>query len=95
MCPPNLSQYHLFLTGYNTIEGEVIKLTVQSDLQKAIAACESAQGTYKVMAQSTEDQSAKAMYNEMSNDLDKHLNFLNNRVNYITQGNSLNQTQQP
>jgi rubrerythrin len=69
----------------------VINLTVQSDLQKAVAACEAAKGTYKVMAQSTEDQSAKAMFNEMSTDLDKHLSYLNNRVNYITQGNSLNQ----
>jgi rubrerythrin len=72
----------------------VIKLTVQSDLQKAVAACEAAKGTYKVMAQSTEDQSAKVMYNEMSVDLDKHLTYLNNRVNYITQSNDLNQTKQ-
>lgn len=48
-------------------------MTVQSDLQKAIAACEAAKRTYKVMAQSTEDQSAKQMYNEMSTDLEKHI----------------------
>jgi rubrerythrin len=71
----------------------VITLTVQSDLQKAVAACESAKGTYKVMAQSTDDQSAKSMYDEMSNDLEKHLTYLNNRLGYVTQGNCLNQKQ--
>ncbi len=75
------------------VEGEVIIMTVQSDLQKAVAACESAKGTYKVMAQSTQDQSAKQMYDEMSCDLEKHLQYLNNRLNYISQGNELNQQQ--
>jgi rubrerythrin len=69
-------------------------MTVQSDIQKAVAACEAAKGTYKVMAQSTEDQSAKSMYNEMSSDLERHLNYLSNRLSYISQGNSLNQSQQ-
>lgn len=68
-------------------------MTVQSDLQKAVAACESAKGTYKVMAQSTEDQTAKQMYQEMSTDLEKHLQYLNNRLSYVSQGNSLNQQQ--
>lgn len=72
----------------------MIKLTVQSDLQKAVAACESAKGTYKVMAQSTDDKSAKSMYTEMSSDLERHLSYLNGRLNYITQANSLNQSQQ-
>jgi rubrerythrin len=66
-------------------------MTVQSDLQKAVAACESAKGTYHVMSLSTEDQSAKGMFNEMCNDLDKHLSYLNSRLNYINQSNSLNQ----
>lgn len=68
-------------------------MTVQSDLQKAVAACESARGTYKVMAQSTDDQSAKQMYTEMSCDLDKHLSFLNSRLNYINDNNNLNKKQ--
>ena len=68
-------------------------MTVQSDLQKAIAACEAAKGTYKVMAQSTEDQSAKQMYNEMSTDLEKHILFLNGRLSYLNQGNDLNHKQ--
>ena len=73
------------------VESEVIKLTVQSDLQKAVAACEAAKGSYHVMALSTEDQSAKGMFNEMSNDLEKHLSYLNSRLNYINQSNGLNQ----
>ncbi|ACL75134.1 DUF1657 domain-containing protein [Ruminiclostridium cellulolyticum] len=66
-------------------------MTVQSDLQKAVAACEAAKGTYKVMSESTQDQSAKQMYNELSSDLEKHLQYLNSRLNYVSQGNELNQ----
>lgn len=83
------------MIGHNTIvESEVINMTVQSDLQKAVAACEATKGSYKVMAQSTQDQSAKQMYNEMSSDLEKHLNYLNSRLNYVSQSNELNQSQQ-
>lgn len=67
-------------------------MTVQSDLQKAIAACESAKGSYSMMSQSTEDQSAKQMYNEMKADIEKHLQYLNNRINYLNT-NPLNQKQ--
>jgi rubrerythrin len=48
-------------------------MTVQSDLQKAIAAAESAKGTYATFAQATEDQTAKQMFQSMSQDMDQHL----------------------
>jgi rubrerythrin len=69
-------------------------LTVQSDLQKAIASCEAAKGSYATMALSTEDQSAKSMFNEMKSDIDKHINYLNSRLSYLNQNNQLNQQQQ-
>jgi len=66
-------------------------VTVKSDLQKAIASSESSRGTYSLMAESTEDPQAKQMYNIMKADMDRHLQYLNDRLNYITQNNTLNQ----
>jgi len=69
-------------------------MTVQSDLQKAVASCESAKGTYALMAQSTEDQTAKKMYEVMKSDMDRHLQYLNGRIDYLNKGNQLNSKQQ-
>ena len=69
-------------------------MTVQSDLKKAIAAAEAAQGTYAMAAESTEDPSAKQKYMQMKADIDNHLMFLNNRASYLDSSNSLNQEQQ-
>lgn len=65
-------------------------MTVQSDLQKAIASCEAAKGGYSMMTQSTEDQQAIQMFNEMKSDMDKHIQYLNNRLNYLNENNELN-----
>jgi len=65
-------------------------MTVQSDIQKAIASCESAKGTYSMMAQSTEDTQAKQMYNVMKADIDRHLQYLNGRLGFLNDGNQLN-----
>lgn len=65
-------------------------LTVQSDLQKAIASCEAAKGSYAMMAQSTEDQQAQQMFNNMKSDIERHLQFLTNRLNYLDDNNELN-----
>jgi len=65
-------------------------MTVQSDIQKAIASCESAKGTYSMMAQSTEDMQAKQMYNVMKADIDRHLQYLNGRLGFLNDGNQLN-----
>jgi rubrerythrin len=65
-------------------------MTVQSDIQKAIASCEAAKGSYAMMAQSTEDTQAKQMYNIMRADIDRHLQYLNGRMTYLNDGNQLN-----
>lgn len=64
-------------------------MTVQSDIQKAIASAEAAKGSYAMMAQSTEDQQAKNMFNGMKSDIDRHLQFLNDRLNYLNSNNKL------
>lgn len=65
-------------------------MTVQSDLQKALAAAESAKGTYAMFEQSTDDQTAKSMFKSMSQDMDRHIAQLNSRIG-VTAQNQLNQ----
>lgn len=66
-------------------------MTVISDLKKSIASAEAAKGAYALAAEATEDPTAKQKYEEMKTDMDKHLMYLNNRLNYLTNNNSLNQ----
>ncbi|MCE5285049.1 MAG: DUF1657 domain-containing protein [Pelosinus sp.] len=65
-------------------------MTVQKDLQKAVAAAESAKGTYASFAQSTDDNTAKQMFEQMSSDMDRHIGQLNARLG-VTAQNQLNQ----
>jgi rubrerythrin len=65
-------------------------MTVQSDLQKAIASCEAAKGSYSLMSEATEDQQAKQMFNQMSSEVDRHIQYLNDRLNYLNENNPLN-----
>jgi rubrerythrin len=58
-------------------------MTVKSDLEKALASAQSAKGTYMVAAQSTEDETAKQKYEQMANDIDSHISYLNGRVQYL------------
>lgn len=59
-------------------------MTVQSDLRKAIASAQAAKGTYLMNAESTEDQSAKEKYQEMASDIDRHLEYLTSRLEYLS-----------
>jgi rubrerythrin len=59
-------------------------MTVQSELQKAIAAAEAAKGTYTSFALSVEDKSAKAMFRSMARDMDHHIVQLTSRFQAIT-----------
>jgi rubrerythrin len=69
-------------------------MTVKSDLKKAIAAAESAKGDYATFAEATEDQMARAMFQQMSEDMNRHVEQLNSRLHYLTQSNPMNQGQQ-
>ncbi|HHV39241.1 MAG TPA: DUF1657 domain-containing protein [Tepidimicrobium sp.] len=65
-------------------------MTVQSDLQQAIASCEAAKGSYAMMAQATEDQQAKQMFEQMASEVDNHIQYLSDRLNYLNENNPLN-----
>jgi rubrerythrin len=65
-------------------------LTVQADLKKALAAAENAKGSYATFAESTEDQMAKAMFQQMAQDMDSHIQQLSSRMNYLSKSNPMN-----
>ncbi|MGC7873159.1 DUF1657 domain-containing protein [Desulfosporosinus sp. FKB] len=65
-------------------------MTVQADLEKAVAAAQSALGTYETFSASTLDETAKQMFKEMSSDMERHVALLRGRLAYVTQNNSMN-----
>lgn len=65
-------------------------MTVQRDLEKVVAYCEAIKGTYAIMAHSTEEQEAKDMFNSMKADMEKHMEFLSGRIEYLSENNDLN-----
>lgn len=64
-------------------------MSIQSDFELVIAYCEVTKGNYALMAQSTDDTNAKQTFNSMKDDLDKHIKFLNDRLEYLKQNNEL------
>ncbi|MEW6308855.1 MAG: DUF1657 domain-containing protein [Bacillota bacterium] len=66
-------------------------MTVKSDLQKALSSCEEVRGSYAKMAQSTHDQMAKQTFGQMKADMDRHVMFLSDRLEYLNVSNRLNQ----
>lgn len=69
-------------------------VTVQQDLQKAVASAQSALGTYEMFSESTQDQSAKTMFKQMAQDAQRHVQILQSRLQYLNQNNQLNHQQQ-
>lgn len=55
-------------------------MTVKKDLEKALAAAESAKGTYAAFASATDEQSAQQMFQQMSQDMDRHIANINSRI---------------
>lgn len=56
-------------------------MTVKKDLEKALAAAESAKGTYATFAASTDDQTAKQAFQQMSQDIERHISTIKTRLN--------------
>ncbi len=69
-------------------------MTVKKDLEKALAAAEAAKGTYATFAASTDDQAAQTMFEQMSQDMDRHIAQLNSRVSTTSETKLSNQQQQ-
>ncbi len=68
-------------------------MTVKKDLEKALAAAESAKGTYATFAAATDEQGAKTMFEQMSEDMDRHIAQLNSRISSTAENQLSNQKQ--
>lgn len=66
-------------------------MTVKQDLEKAVATAESAQGTYLTFASATQDQSQQQMFKTMAQDMQRHVETLRDRLNYVNDNNPMNQ----
>lgn len=66
-------------------------MTVKKDLEKALAAAEAAKGTYATFATATDDTSAQTMFQQMAQDMDRHIAQLNSRVSSTAESKLSNQ----
>lgn len=69
-------------------------MTVQSDLQKAVATAQSLLGSYSTFASGTQDQMAKKMFQELAQDMQRHVGALNSRLSCLEKSNPMHQQQQ-
>lgn len=69
-------------------------MTVQTDIQKNVAQAQSLLGSYSMAASSTQDQMAKKMYQELAQDMQRHVDSLNARLSYLEKNNPMYQQQQ-
>jgi bacterioferritin (cytochrome b1) len=67
-------------------------MTVKKDLEKALAAAESAKGTYATFAASTDDQTAKQAFQQMSQDMERHISTIHTRLNSTAENQLSNST---
>lgn len=68
-------------------------MTVKKDLEKALAAAESAKGTYSTFSASTDDQNATQMFDQMSKDMDRHMSYIQSRLSSTAENQLTNQKQ--
>ncbi|KJS00990.1 MAG: hypothetical protein VR68_06020 [Peptococcaceae bacterium BRH_c4a] len=71
-----------------------MEITVQSDLQKTVAGAKTLLGSYSMFASSTQDQAAKKMFQEMAQEMQRHVDSLNSRLSYVEKNNPMYQQQQ-
>ncbi|SDF37316.1 DUF1657 domain-containing protein [Sporomusa acidovorans] len=69
-------------------------MTVKKDLEKAMAAAESAKGTYASFASATDDKAAQQMFKQMSQDMDRHISQINSRLSQTAENQMQNQENQ-
>lgn len=60
-------------------------MSEQYFLQKCMVTAEDAKASFSNMSNLDLDQQTKQAYKEAMEDMDKHIEFLNNRLNYLKQ----------
>jgi uncharacterized membrane protein len=69
-------------------------MTVSNDLERAIAMATAAKGNYLLFATESEDQKATEVFQQMAEDMDRHVTILESRLDYLNQHNSLNKAKE-
>ena len=69
-------------------------MTVQSDLEKAVATAKAQMGAYAQFETSVQDPAGKKMYNEMAQDMQRHIDALTTRLSYLEKNNPMYQQNQ-
>lgn len=62
-------------------------MTVQLDLERAVAAVKMQLGLYAKFESDTQDQDVRKMFNEMAQDAKRHLDSLTTRLSYLEKNN--------
>lgn len=65
-------------------------MTVQNEIERALAMAEAAKGNYLLFATDSEDEKAEQVFKEMAEDMERHATILESRLDYLTQHNPLN-----
>lgn len=65
-------------------------MTVQRDLERAIAMAEAARGNYLLFASDSEDEKAQQVFTDMAEDMKRHVMILESRQEYLEKHNALN-----
>jgi rubrerythrin len=65
-------------------------MTVYGDLERAIAMAEASKGSYLLFATDSEDDKAKQVFQDMAEDMERHVTILKSRQDYLEQNNQLN-----
>jgi rubrerythrin len=65
-------------------------MTVRNELDRAIAMAEASKGSYLLFAVDSEDQKATQVFQDMAGDMDRHVQILKSRRDYLDQYNPLN-----
>lgn len=68
-------------------------MTVQHDLERAIAMAEVMKGSYLLFSTDSEDERAKQVFKQMAEDMERHVMILKSRLQYLAQYNLLNRQQ--
>jgi rubrerythrin len=65
-------------------------MTVHGDLDRAIAMAEASKGNYLLFAVDSEDETARQVFQDMADDMERHVGILRSRQEYLEQYNPLN-----
>lgn len=67
-------------------------MTVQREMERAIAMAEASRGNYLLFAADSEDGQAQQVFRQMAEDMQRHVRILESRKEYLDQHNQLNAT---